>query len=228
MTPRVAIVVPVLNEERVLGAQLDALTPLDAELVVVDGGSRDAICALVEARAPRVKLVRAPRGRAHQLNAGAAATTAEVLLFLHADVRLPADALAQVDAALSDARVVAGAFRTWTVADRPTWLGALLHLADLRSRYSRLPYGDQALFVRREVFERLGGFPPIALMEDLAFSQALARVGRICVVKARVEVSGRRFIEHPVRDTLLVNLFPALYRLGVSPARLARLYANTR
>jgi hypothetical protein len=123
--------------------------------------------------------------------------------------------------------VIAGAFHTWHVADdgrRAPWL----HLADLRSRWSGLPYGDQALFVRREAFERAGGFPDQPLMEDLELSRRLRRLGRIAIVPASVRVSGRRFLAHPIRDTLLVNAFPLLYRLGVPPASLARLYRDIR
>ncbi|MDP1827805.1 MAG: TIGR04283 family arsenosugar biosynthesis glycosyltransferase [Archangium sp.] len=225
---RVAIVIPVLNEERVIAQRLDELAGLDVELLVVDGGSTDGTRALVAARAPRVRLVDSARGRATQLNAGAQAASAPVLLFLHADVALPADALAHVERTLSDARVVAGAFRTWTVADRPTRLGPLLHLADVRSRYSKLPYGDQALFVRAEVFRKLGGFPLLPLMEDLAFSQLLRREGKVRIAPSSVRVSGRRFIAHPLRDTFFVNVFPALFHLGVPPAWLARLYENVR
>jgi hypothetical protein len=162
------------------------------------------------------------------MNAGAARATGDVLLFLHADVSLPRDALAHVERALADPEVVGGAFRTWTVADRPTRLGPLLHLADLRSRTTRLPYGDQAIFVRAPVFRRLGGFPPLPLMEDLAFARLLRAAGRVRIVPARVRVSGRRFIERPVFYTLVVNAYPALYRLGVPPAWLARFYRAVR
>jgi hypothetical protein len=103
-----------------------------------------------------------------------------------------------------------------------------LHLADLRSRYSRLPYGDQALFVRREVFQAVGGFSVIPLMEDLDLSRRLRRLGTISIVRARVKVSGRRFIERPILYTTLVNVFPLLYRWGVPPAWLARLYKAVR
>lgn len=220
-----SVIVPVLNEARALPARLEELQRLAlGEVIVVDGGSTDGTQALVHG----ARLLVAPKGRARQMNAGAAEAHGDVLLFLHADVSLPPDARAHIDRALEDPGVVAGAFRTWTVADRPTRLGPLLHLADLRSRYAGLPYGDQALFVRASVFRRLGGFPPIALMEDLAFSRRLRAVGRIRVVPACVRVSGRRFIEHPVRDTFLVNVFPALYRLGVPPEVLARFYAATR
>jgi len=160
------------------------------------------------------------------MNAGARLATGDVLLFLHADASLPAGAAAYVEGALADPRIVAGAFRTWHVADgaRAPWL----HLADLRSRLSGLPYGDQALFARREAFERSGGFPDQPLMEDLELSRRLRRLGRIAIVPASVRVSGRRFLAHAIRDTLLVNAFPLLYRLGVPAERLARFYADVR
>ena len=125
--------------------------------------------------------------------------------------------------------MVGGAFRTWTVTEgRRRWFGPLLHLADLRSRYSGLPYGDQALFVRADVFRQLGGFPDQPLMEDLEFSRRLRDAGQIRTVPASVRVSGRRFLARPVYYTLLVNVFPILYRLGMPPRVLASLYGNPR
>ncbi len=225
---RTSIVVPVLDEERVIDARLAELEALGAhEVLVADGGSRDGTLAIV-ARHPGVRLVHAPRGRALQMNAAAREATGEALLFAHADVALPADALEHVARALDDPRVALGAFRTWTVADRPTRLGPLLHLADLRSRLSSLPYGDQAMFMRTEVFREVGGFPPIELMEDLALSRSLRARGRVRVVPARVRVSGRRFIERPLLYTAIVNIYPLLYRLGVPPALLARFYRAVR
>jgi rSAM/selenodomain-associated transferase 2 len=222
------VIVPVLDEERVIEERLAELAALSVhEVIVADGGSRDGTRAAV-ARHPAARWVSAPRGRAVQMNAGAAVATGDVLVFLHADVALPKDALAHIEGALRDARVVGGAFRTWTVADRPTRLGPLLHLADLRSRYSSLPYGDQAPFVRAEVFRGLGGFPELPLMEDLAMSRLLRKAGRLRVVRARVRVSGRRFIERPVFYAALVNLYPLLYRAGVPPRLLARLYHAVR
>jgi hypothetical protein len=124
---------------------------------------------------------------------------------------------------------VAGAFRTWTVADEaPPWFAPLLHLADVRSRVTRYPYGDQALFVRAHVFRAIGGFPEIPLMEDLELSHRLWKHGRIARCPASVRVSGRRFIARPIVYTALVNVFPLLYRAGVSPRTLARLYAQVR
>jgi GT2 family glycosyltransferase len=163
------------------------------------------------------------------MNLGAQAARGDVLLFLHVDVALPEDARARVAAALADPAVVAGAFRTWTVADgRASWLAPLLHLGDLRSRYSSLPYGDQAVFVRAGTFRQIGGFPDQPLMEDLELARRLRRVGRIRIVPARVRVSGRRFLARPLYYFLLVNFLPLLYALGVPAARLARLYGDPR
>jgi rSAM/selenodomain-associated transferase 2 len=225
---RVSVVIPVLDEARALPARLAELGALGVhEIVVADGGSQDGTIELLM-RHPEVRLVYARRGRALQMNAGAAAATGDVLLFLHADVALPSDALAQIERALAEPRVVLGAFRTWTIADRPSHLAPLLHLADLRSRYSSLPYGDQAMFLRTVDFHAVGGFPAIPLMEDLALSRRLRARGRVRVVPARVRVSGRRFLERPVFYTTLVNVYPALYRLGVPPSLLARFYRAVR
>lgn len=228
-TPRVSVVMPVLDEEARIGSQLESLARLSVhEVIVVDGGSRDATVARARA-AGTARLLVALRGRATQMNAGARAATGDVLLFLHADVRLPDDAVRRVEEALADPEVVAGAFRTWTVSDgRRSWLSPLLHLADLRSRYSSLPYGDQALFVRAAAFREAGGFPEQALMEDLELSRRLRSHGRVRIVRSRVAVSGRRFLARPVFYTLAVNLFPALYAAGVSAATLKRFYGDPR
>ncbi len=231
----VSVIIPVLDEEARIGACLAALDSFH-EVIVVDGGSRDRTRDLVTAQLNRagagglgkLRLLDAPRGRGGQMNAGAAAATGEVLLFLHADVSLPEDAQALIRRALQEnPSAVAGAFRTWHVADdgrSAPWL----HLADLRSRYTSLPYGDQALFARRDAFARAGGYPEQPLMEDLEFARRLRKLGPIARVPASVRVSGRRFLAHPIRDSLLVNVFPLLYRLGVPPSALARFYQNSR
>ncbi len=230
--PRISVILPILDEEARIGRRLDELAAMRGidEILVVDGGSHDRSLEVAGAHgADNLRVLSAARGRAPQMNAGASAARGSVLLFLHADTELPADAARWVEATLSDPGTVAGAFRTWHVADAEPGRRALwLHLADLRSRLRRTPYGDQALFVRREVFERLGGFAPIPLMEDLELSRRLRRAGRVRVAPATVRVSGRRFLAHPLRDTLLVNLFPLLFRLGVRPSLLARAYRNTR
>lgn len=225
---RIAVVIPVLDEADRIDAQLDHVRTFGFdEVVVVDGGSRDDTVARVRAHAD-VSCLDHTRGRGGQLNRGAEASSAEVLLFLHADVRLPPDARVRIREALGDEATVAGAFKTWTVPDAPLWWAPLLHVADLRSRVTRYPYGDQALFVRREAFERVGGFPDQPLLEDLALSHRLRGIGRIARVDARVQVSGRRFVASPLRATLSMNLFPRLYAMGISPERLARWYGAPR
>ncbi len=227
---RISVVIPVFNEESRIARQLETLSGVPGihEVIVVDGGSRDRTVELVLA-IPGVRLLTAATGRASQMNAGAQAATGDVLHFLHADARLPPDAMRWVSEALSDPQVVAGAFRTWTVSEGSrTWLSPLLHLADLRSRYTTLPYGDQALFVRADVFRQLGGFPEQPLMEDLELSRRLRRSGSLRIVPATVHVSGRRFLSRPVYYALLVNIFPLLYRLGMPPRVLASLYGTPR
>ncbi len=231
MTPaRLSVVIPALDEERHIGKRLEELRELAGidEVVVVDGGSRDRTVAVV-ARYPHARLVTAPRGRGTQLNAGARAATGDVLLFLHADATLPPDAAHWVDHALATPDAVAGAFRIRTVADgAAVWWAPLLRLADIRSRVTRYPYGDQAMFVRRAAFARAGGFPDQPLMEDLELSRRLRRLGRIITVPAEVQVSGRRFVAHPIKSIVAMRLLPLLYRIGVPPETLARLYGAQR
>ncbi len=229
--PRISVVMPVLDEAARIGKRISELARLEFhEVIVVDGGSRDDTRAIA-LRFPSVLLVDSPRGRARQMNEGARRATGDVLLFLHADASLPADAAAHIRCALALPGTAAGAFRTWTVADevgpRPWW-SPLLHLADFHSYYSRRIYGDQAIFLRREVFWSVGGFPELALMEDLALSKTLRQRGAIRTVPAYVTVAGRRFLERPVYYTLLVNVFPLLFRLGVPASTLAAWYGNVR
>lgn len=229
--PTISVVIPTLDEQaRIEGCLRHLLeVPGLTEIVVVDGGSSDRTVEMA-GTFEDVRVLRGPRGRGSQMNAGAAAATGDVLLFLHADVTLPRDAAAQVARLLDDPGTVAGAFRTWTVDDRrgSRWPAPWLHLADLRSRYSRLPYGDQALFVRAAVFRELEGYAPVPLMEDLDLSRRLRVVGRIRVAPVSVIVSGRRFLERPIYYFLVMNCLPLLYRFGVPPRILVKLYANVR
>ncbi|MEO6773124.1 MAG: TIGR04283 family arsenosugar biosynthesis glycosyltransferase [Kofleriaceae bacterium] len=225
----ISVVMPVLDEERRIGAALAELAALEGlhEVIVVDGGSTDRTVEVACSAGARI--VTAPRGRGPQLNAGAAAATGDILLFLHADTTLPSDASHHVEHALAPPEVVAGAFRTWTVAEPPRpWFAPLLHLADIRSRITRFPYGDQAMFVRASAFHAAGGFPDLPLMEDLELSRRLSKQGRIHTCAASVRVSGRRFVARPIVYTALVNVFPILYRAGVSPHALARFYRQVR
>ena len=224
---KISVVIPVLDEEEAIRRALAALAGAGFhEILVVDGGSTDATCARVS-EAPGARLLHSLRGRGAQLNRGAAEASGEVLLFLHADTALPEAAPALIRSALVDPGVVAGAFRTWHFAEDGRF-APWLHLADLRSRYTRLPYGDQALFIRRNTFIQAGGYPAQPLMEDLELSRRLRKLGRIARVPASVRVSGRRFLAQPLRSALVMNTFPLLYALGVSPATLAGWYRMIR
>jgi rSAM/selenodomain-associated transferase 2 len=223
----ISVVVPALDEEAQIAAALaSARAPGVREVIVVDGGSRDATVRVARQHADAV--LSAPRGRAAQMNAGAAAARGDVLLFLHADTRLPPRFAAAVLAALADPAVVGGRFDLRLVPGTPLLrlVGALINL---RSRLSRIATGDQALFVRRSVFEALGGFAALPLMEDVAFTGALKRRGRIACLREQVETSSRRWLrDGPLRTILLMWWLRLLYACGVAPERLRRRYADTR
>lgn len=222
------MIIPTLNEAARLPRLLEALSwMLVDEVIVSDGGSDDATVLLAERGGARI--VVGAVGRGAQQAAGARAASGNVLWFLHADAVPPVDAIAQIRAALRDEQVVGGAFRLHTVSDRgPGGLGPLLRIADLRSRFTRHPYGDQGIFARREAYLRAGGMPEQPLLEDLAFTRALRRIGRLRTVPASIRVSGRRFEARPLYYLGVMNLFPTLYRLGVPPERLARWYPAER
>ena len=218
-----AIVVPILDEAATLPALLVHLAGWRArgcEVVLVDGGSRDDSVAM--ARAAGLRVVVAERGRARQMNAGAQACGGALLLFLHADTRLPEAADAMVRAAL--------AVQAWGRFDvridgRPLMLRVVAALMNLRSRLSGIATGDQAIFVRREVFEALGGFPDQPLMEDIELSRRLLRVSRPACLRARVRTSGRRWEQRGVwRTILLMWRLRWAYWRGVPAERLAEAY----
>jgi rSAM/selenodomain-associated transferase 2 len=223
----ISVVIPALNEEDSLAATVaSARGPQVREVIVVDGGSSDRTLALAERLADRV--LAGPRGRAVQMNAGAAAAGGDVLLFLHADTRLPENFAAAVLFALGDPGAVGGRFDVWLQPSSPL-LALTSALINLRSRLSRIATGDQAIFVRRGVFEDLGGFPPLPLMEDVAFSRSLKRAGRIVCLRERVISSSRRWQrDGVVRTILLMWSLRLLYFCGVSPARLRRVYSDRR
>jgi hypothetical protein len=151
--------------------------------------------------------------------------TGDVLLFLHVDAQLPPGATELVRAALADPKVEAGAFVTRTVPEknRPNFAGPLLRLADLRARLARIPHGEQALFVRREVYDAVGGFRPLPVCEDQDLARRLAARSRLVKLRAPVTVSGRSIQVRPFHTLFVHNLIPSLFRLGVDPNLLARL-----
>jgi rSAM/selenodomain-associated transferase 2 len=229
----VGVVVPTLDEAATISACLESVGCVDTVVAVVsDGGSRDATLAIVRERFPSVRVVEGPPGRGGQLNRGAADLATDALLFLHADCRLPPRWLPEIRQALTGKNVALGCFRLHTEPPQGRRSGLLARgwwrLLDLRSQGLGLPYGDQALFVRRDLFGAVGGFPEVPLMEDVAFARRCLTRGRLARVSLEVRTTARRFARHPVRARACTLTFPLLFRLGVSPHRLARWYGNVR
>lgn len=222
-----SIIIPVLNEETEIADVLAALATMrarGAETIVVDGGSCDRTVALAAPLADRV--ITAPRGRAMQMNAGAAAASADVLLFLHADTRLPAEADRLVLAGLASSGRQWGRFDV-RISGRHPLLRVVAALMNLRSRLTGIATGDQAIFVKRDLFERTGGFPAIPLMEDVALCSQLKTVAEPLCLMPRAVTSGRRWEERGIiRTILLMWRIRLAYSLGTPPARLSRLYSH--
>ena len=237
MAMSISIIIPTLNEERTIIATLVHTATLGFdELIVVDGGSTDDTPALVEsyrlstqssALSP-VRRVTAPPGRARQMNEGAKASRGEILLFLHADTQLPHDAKTMIDTTLADRRMVGGRFDVRF--DRPSMWGTVIsRMMNWRSRWSGLATGDQALFVRRPIFEQMGGFADMPLMEDIEFSRRLKQAGTIATLTTTATTSFRRWEQHgPVRTILLMWTLRFLYWIGVDPHTLSRWYGLVR
>jgi rSAM/selenodomain-associated transferase 2 len=222
--PFLSLILPVLNEAATLPAQLAALQGLrtrGTELIVVDGGSGDGTAELARPAADR--LLDAPRGRATQMNAGAKASRGEVLLFLHADTTLPPAA----DDLIRSAIATGAAWGRFDVRidGRQPLLRIVERMMNWRSRLSGIATGDQAIFVRRDLFERVDGYPELPLMEDIALSKRLKRFAPPACLRQRVITSGRRWEKHGVlRTILLMWRLRASYFLGADPQQLAIRY----
>lgn len=247
----ISVIIPTLNEERTIVETLRLTAGLGFdEMIVVDGGSTDRTRTIVKSfqfddrtsggsgaalvsrisqadDASRV-LLEAPPGRARQLNAGAQAARGDVLLFLHADTHLPRSARSSIEAAMADQLAVGGRFDVQF--DIPSiWSYLIATLMNARSRLTRISTGDQALFVSKEVFEQLGGFRDIPLMEDIEFSIRLKRRGATVALRDRVTTSFRRWEQQgPLKTVLSMWVLRLLYWTGVSPHRLGRLYPPAR
>jgi rSAM/selenodomain-associated transferase 2 len=222
---RLSVIVPALDESAVIAATLRALQPLRAqrhEVIVVDGGSRDATARIARPLADRVHVT--CKGRAQQMNSGARVASGDVLLFLHADSLLPADGALAIEQALhGGARW--GRFDV-SIAGTPRVLKLVAAMMNLRSRVTGIATGDHGIFVRRALFDEVGGFPAIALMEDVAICKRLkARGGAPACLRTKVATSGRRWeTRGPWRTIFTMWRLRFAYAMGADPAALARRY----
>ena len=222
---QLSIIIPVLDEAPGIAQALTALAAFrqrDAEVIVVDGGSRDGTMELARPLVDR--MIAAPRGRGAQMNAGAAVAQGDVLLFLHADTTLPPDADRLLLDAMRDPTWQWGRFDVRIEGESPL-LAMVAGLMNWRSMITGIATGDQAMFATRAAFAQAGGFPDIPLMEDIALSKRLKRIGRPLCLAARVTTSGRRWERHGiVRTVLLMWRLRLAFYFGAEPAALARRY----
>ncbi|MGE0883936.1 MAG: TIGR04283 family arsenosugar biosynthesis glycosyltransferase [Blastocatellales bacterium] len=221
-----SIIIPTLNEAMTIGKLAQSLINLCdmAEIIVADGGSADETVRLASESGLRV--IEAPRGRGRQMNAGAKLASGDVLIFLHADTRLPDQALAVIEAALDDEKVCGGNFSL--IFDGETRQARLLTRIYPLLRLGGMCYGDSAIFVRREIFESLGGYRDYPIFEDCDLYRRMRRVGKFVRLPAAATTSSRRFEGRFIRTFALWATMQVLYWLGVDPNRLERMYKPLR
>ncbi|OPX90194.1 MAG: Poly-beta-1,6-N-acetyl-D-glucosamine synthase [Pelotomaculum sp. PtaB.Bin104] len=223
--PSVSIIITAYNEAKTLPGTLDHLRQFKTitEIIVVDGGSNDGTTALA---AEGFKLIQSARGRANQMNAGAAQASGELLLFLHSDTRLPGDWEQQIKKL--DTGNVGGAFKV--KFDAPGLFFALAAIgSNCRAAMTGIYFGDQAIFARRDSFNRIGGFPPLEILEDWEFSRKLRQAGKTVLLPGPVITSARRWLIYGKwRTAWLMHKIKLFYLLGVSPAELKKMYTDKR
>ena len=227
MTKRISIIIPTLNEAEHLSLALEStVRAINVERLVVDGGSTDGTLKLARERGARV--LEPGLGRARQMNAGARIAGGQILLFLHADTRLPEGFDERVRDVMTQPGVTAGAFKL-RIDGASRSLRIIERAANWRSRRLQLPYGDQAIFVEKNLFHQIGGFPEIPIMEDFELICRLRKRGRIVIAPDPITTSARRWKQLGTWQTTLLNQAIILaYYLGVAPSRIARWYYSNR
>jgi rSAM/selenodomain-associated transferase 2 len=229
---RISVIIPVLNEERNIRGAIDSIFSSDnIEVIMVDGGSIDRTIEVVKEL--NVMLFSSRSGRANQMNLGAKYATGDILVFLHADTRLPAGFDDLIRTSLGDVcragnLPIAGAF-TLEIDDRSRRFRWVEWGVKYRSRFLKMPYGDQAIFLRAKVFDEIGGFPDMAIMEDFELMRRLQKLGSIAIIATPVITSARRWLQQGIFKTTLINQLMILgYLMGVDLDRLVKLYRRNK
>jgi len=224
---KISVIIPVLREEAVINRAIERIRAVDraVEIVVVDGDPQEGTLRAVTCA--EALLVASEAGRGRQMNEGARAAGGDILVFLHADTVLPGNAFRSISSAMMSRRFVGGAFDL-AIDGQGVIFRLIEWAASLRSRLTRIPYGDQALFLRRDYFMRIGGYRDIPLMEDVDLMRRVkARGDRICIIRGKARTSARRWEQEGVlRCTLRNWTILALYLLGVPPRRLVKWYPS--
>jgi len=222
-----SVIIPVLNEAETIAQTLQHLQAPAVEIILVDGGSSDPTVAIAKERGAKVILSPEP-GRAIQMNTGAQYASAETLLFLHADTQLPHNYCQLVEETLAKPKTVAGAFLLKINGQNPL-LRLIEKGVNARSRFLQMPYGDQGIFLKKETFEKVGGFPLLPIMEDFQLIRTLKKQGKIRLAAASVLTSARRWERLGVIKTTLINQIVIIgYFVGIPPSQLKQWYASCR
>ncbi|NEQ72848.1 MAG: glycosyltransferase family 2 protein [Okeania sp. SIO2C9] len=223
----ISIIIPVLNEVSTITQTISTAQTAkdkDIEIIVVDGGSNDGTIELIKCL--NIQVISSVPGRATQMNCGAKIARGKILLFLHGDTLLPSNFDRMLEEILVKPKIIAGAFEL-SIRGTKKSLRIVERMVNWRSRYLQMPYGDQGIFLPAKIFQEIGGFPEIPIMEDFELIRQLKKRGKIAIVPTPVFTSGRRWQKLGILKTTLINQIVIIaYLLGVSPKRLARFYRS--